>query len=193
MLAKLLEYIQLIERWTVKIDLVSQESGLSMVNPHIVDSAAGLLAVGELSGRCIDVGSGAGLPGIVWAVLEPEKDFVLVEPRQRRVDFLREVKRRLQLENVLLINKRSEEIQVGELSAPHSDIALVACRALGGESNFVTFAERCLSPGGRAVILAGPSWDCPVGLRSPEEILEYQLPADELGAQSSRKLVVWRR
>ena len=103
-------YIEFLEKWTRKVDLVSQKSGLDMVIPHIVDSVVGLVVALSLvkssgfdsdleldSTTLCDVGSGAGLPGLVWAILRPELSVVLLEPRKRRVDFLTEVRRVLEL------------------------------------------------------------------------------------------------
>lgn len=82
---------------------------------HVVNSAAVAPYLPE-SGSVIDVGTGAGLPGVVLAMVRPDLQFHLVEPMQRRVTWLQEVKERLGLVNVDIINRRAEDLH-GELIA----------------------------------------------------------------------------
>lgn len=76
---------------------------------HLLDSAA-VLREAELRGRrVIDVGTGAGLPGMVLAILEPEAQVTLLDSLGKRVDFLREVCDALELKNVTCVHARAEE------------------------------------------------------------------------------------
>lgn len=202
--AQLADYIQLIERWTAKVDLVSQESGESMVVPHIVDSVAALLKLSPIRERqCWDIGTGAGLPGIVWAILHPACQYVLVEPRRKRVEFLREVRLRLKLGNVRILHGRTDTLSQEEIDAAgcyssEDDTAdngvetgvLVVSRALGIETEFLRFAESLTIKSGRAAILAGPSWLSSTALRAPREIMKYSYK-DSSGIEHSRLLPIW--
>lgn len=82
---------------------------------HVVNSAAVAPYLPE-SGSLVDVGSGAGLPGIVLAMMRPDLQVHLVEPMQRRVAWLTEVSERLELGNVVVHNARVEDLH-GELVA----------------------------------------------------------------------------
>lgn len=80
---------------------------------HLLDCAA-LLAQADMRGRTvIDVGTGAGFPGMVLAILEPSAQFTLLDSLGKRVDFLREVCDELGLKNVVCIHGRAEEFAAG--------------------------------------------------------------------------------
>lgn len=90
---------------------------------HLLDCAA-LLAQADMRGKTvIDVGTGAGFPGMVLAILEPSARFTLLDSLGKRVDFLREVCEQLGLKNVTCVHARAEEF-----AAAHSAIA-----QLGGQ------------------------------------------------------------
>ncbi|HTN56793.1 MAG TPA: RsmG family class I SAM-dependent methyltransferase, partial [Protaetiibacter sp.] len=79
---------------------------------HVVNSA--LVAPLLRSGRVGDVGSGAGLPGLVLAIARPDVALVLIEPMERRVDWLTEEADALGLDNVEVVRARAEDAQLGE-------------------------------------------------------------------------------
>lgn len=96
--AKLADYVALLVDENGRQNLVSKASEAAIWSRHIVDSAQ-LLSFASEARNWLDVGSGPGLPGLVLAILS-DADICLVEPRARRVAFLREVIARLQLANV---------------------------------------------------------------------------------------------
>ena len=80
---------------------------------HLLDCAA-LLAQADMRGKTvIDVGTGAGFPGMVLAILEPSARFTLLDSLGKRVDFLREVCEQLGLKNVTCVHARAEEFAAG--------------------------------------------------------------------------------
>ena len=91
-------YLELLLQWTDRVDLVSPGSAEELIQRHVRDAFACWRLLDERglfdSGNCLDVGSGAGLPGLVFAMLAPGCEFFLCEPRQKRVVFLQEVRRR---------------------------------------------------------------------------------------------------
>lgn len=76
---------------------------------HILNSAL-LAPLLEARGRVADVGSGAGLPGLVLAIARPDVEFVLIEPMERRTDWLRAESDRLGLQNVTVLRGRAEDV-----------------------------------------------------------------------------------
>ena len=124
---------------------------LERLGEHLVDSAA-LLRVVEAGGSVADLGSGAGLPGMVLAVLRPGASVTLVESRERRVAFLRRVVRRLALPNVEVVQARVEEL-VGRRA-----FELVCSRALGGIGRTLLPSLGLVGAGGRLVLFKGPRW-----------------------------------
>lgn len=115
---------------------------------HILNSAA----VAEFlprSGTVADVGSGAGLPGIVLAIMRPDLEFHLIEPMQRRTDWLGEVVDRLDLDNVVLHQLRAEELH------GRATVEAVTARAVAGMDKLLRVTMPLVKPGGHLLALKG--------------------------------------
>jgi len=106
---KLIHYIQLIARWNKAFNLTAVRDVGEMVSKHLLDS----LAVQPfVEGKTVlDVGSGAGLPGIPFAITSPEKQFVLIDSNGKKTRFLMQAKIELKLDNVEVVNMRVEDYQ----------------------------------------------------------------------------------
>jgi 16S rRNA (guanine(527)-N(7))-methyltransferase RsmG len=117
---KLLGYVELLSKWTQKMSLVSSPDKARIIDEHIIDCWAAAQIVPRET-FYLDIGSGAGLPGVVIAILNPESRVILLEPRSKRVEFLKEVRRGLKLENVDVVMGRLEdwecEDNIGRVSA----------------------------------------------------------------------------
>lgn len=101
--------------------------------------------------RVIDVGSGAGLPGLVLAIVRPDLDLHLVEPMQRRTDWLNDAVTQLGTDNVTVHRGRAEEL-AGQLSAPR-----VTARAVARLDKLARWCLPLTEPGGRLVAMKGRS------------------------------------
>ena len=106
---KLVHYIQLIARWNKTFNLTAIRDVQEMVSKHLLDS----LAVQPYleAETVLDVGSGAGLPGIPFAITSPEKNFVLIDSNGKKTRFLTQVKIELELDNVEVVHQRVEDYQ----------------------------------------------------------------------------------
>ena len=125
--AKLAEYLSLLERWNRVHNLTGLTNIDEMIERHLVESLA-LRAL--LRGRRIaDVGSGAGLPGIPLAIVEPERAFTLIESRAKRAGFLRHVQGVLALTNVSVEHGRVEDLRD---TAPFDTVLARAVAPLAG-------------------------------------------------------------
>lgn len=102
----------------------------------------------------LDLGSGAGLPGIVWAVARPDLSVTLLEPQERRTRFLHEVVEDLGLSNVSVLRGRAQEVD--------TTADVVTARALAGLTSLLAWSAPLVAPGGRMVFLKGQ--------RAPEEL-----------------------
>lgn len=119
---------------------------------HLLNCAVlGELVSRETATRLMDVGTGAGLPGIVLAVARPDLELTLVEPMARRVAFLAEVVERLGLDNVRLVRARAEEL-VGVESAP-----VITARAVAPLDRLARWTLPLTEPGGRVLAIKGAS------------------------------------
>lgn len=106
---KLVHYIQLIARWNKAFNLTAIRDVEEMVSKHLLDS---LVVQPYIEGSLIlDVGSGAGLPGIPFAITTPDKHFVLIDTNGKKTRFLTQAKIELKLDNIEVIHQRVEDYQ----------------------------------------------------------------------------------
>jgi len=106
-LERLCGYIDLLQRWNQAYNLTAVRDPQEMVYRHILDS----LAVGPPLGfaeRCIDIGTGAGLPGIPLALVYPEREFHLLDSNGKKTRFLFQVKTELGMDNISVHHSRAE-------------------------------------------------------------------------------------
>lgn len=96
-----------------------------------------------------DVGSGAGLPGIVLAIMRPDLQFFLIEPLARRVVWLEEVKKELGLDNVEILRSRSQDLPGGQ------KFTAVTSRAVANLKKLVRISGKLVAPRGRMLAIKG--------------------------------------
>lgn len=118
---------------------------------HILNSA--LVAPLLRSGRVGDVGSGAGLPGLVLAIMRPDVSFTLIEPMERRVAWLERQARELDLSNVEVVRARAEEV------SPKAALDQVTARAVSALRTLVPLTAPLVRPGGELVLMKGAGVD----------------------------------
>ena len=113
-LAQLITYAELVLKWNRITNLVSCSSAAEFVTNHIVDCLA---AVPFIEGpRIVDVGTGAGLPGIVISILRPDCGMTLVEASQRKARFLQQAVIELGLGQITIVAQRIEQWRAPELT-----------------------------------------------------------------------------
>ena len=125
-------------------------------------------------GRVADVGSGAGLPGMVLAIARPDVHFVLIEPMERRVDWLLAETAVLGLTNVDVIRARAEDVSAAQLADQ------VTARAVSSLTKLLPLVVPLARSGGQLVLMKGASVDAELsaaakvvrrlGLRDPEVV-----------------------
>lgn len=144
-------------------DLAARGEQLGLIGPlepprlwtrHVINSA--LIAPLLRPGRVGDIGSGAGLPGLVLAIARPDVDFILIEPMERRVAWLEEQVSLLGLENVEVLRSRAEDAEL----SPWLDQA--TARAVSALSKLIPLVAPLMKSGGEMVFLKGASVDAEV-------------------------------
>ena len=103
-----------------------------------------------------DVGSGAGLPGLVLAIARPDVSFVLIEPMERRVDWLLEEVQALGLDNVEVLRARAEDVRLG------TPLDQVTARAVSALSKLIPLTVPLLRSGGELVFMKGERVDAEI-------------------------------
>lgn len=138
---------------------------------HVLNSAlvAPLLRPGVVG----DVGSGAGLPGLVLAIVRPDVRFVLIEPMERRILWLQQQVDALELDNVSIIRARAEEVRLPQ------PLDQVTARAVSALSKLIPLTAPLLRPGGELVLLKGVSAEKEIEAAS-KQITRFRLSPPEV-------------
>lgn len=161
----LLEYLALLQRWNRVYNLSAVRDPAAMRVQHVADSLAVVpplrRQLGERPARLLDVGSGAGLPGVVLAVAMPELEVTCVDAVGKKVAFVREVAGALGLGNVHAVHARVEQLREGGYD-------IITSRAFASLADFLSLTHHL---GG-----AGTLWLAMKGKIPGDEIAA--LPAD---------------
>ncbi|MBN9151917.1 MAG: 16S rRNA (guanine(527)-N(7))-methyltransferase RsmG [Micrococcales bacterium] len=141
-------------------DLAERGVELGLIGPlelprlwtrHLINSA--LVAPLLRPGRVGDVGSGAGLPGLVLAIARPDVSFILIEPMERRTDWLSAEVDRLGLDNVEVLRSRAEDARFSPL------LDQVTARAVSALSKLIPISAGLVRSGGELLFLKGANVD----------------------------------
>ncbi len=131
-----IKYLKLLEKWNRTYNLVANTSTNELATRHLLDS---LSINNHLEGNHIlDLGSGAGLPGVPLAIFNPSKKFTLLDSNGKKTRFLSHVKTDLNLKKVIVENSRAENYQCKD------QIDMVVCRAFASLSEIVEKAKHLL-------------------------------------------------
>lgn len=145
---QLIDYLMLLEKWNRVYNLTAVRDPAKMVSHHLLDSLA---VLPQLAGaqRLLDVGSGAGLPGIPLAIARPDCSMTLLDSSHKKTAFLRQATAELGLKNVAVVCERAEAWQ----AEPKFD--LILSRAFAELGEFTELSSHLLAAGGRLVAMKG--------------------------------------
>ena len=144
---RLLAYLALIEKWNRVYSLTAVRTPASMLYQHLLDSLA---VLPHLAGeRVLDVGSGAGLPGIPLAIARPHARVTLIDANHKKAAFLRQAAIELNLNNVAIVCDRVERWQ------PDGCFDVVVSRAFSDLGQFIELAGRLCSRDGVLAAMKG--------------------------------------
>lgn len=179
---KLLHFVQMMIKWNRVYNLTSVRKPEDIIIRHILDS---LTVVPYLNAKSVlDVGTGAGLPGIPLAFACPDTEFILLDSNNKKVRFVRQALGELELANVEAIQARVEEYKT---DAPFD---VVISRAYSSVQEMFEQAGRLLAPGGHLMAMKG------VYPLAEMEALDGAMPAPEVvrlnvpGLDAERHLVM---
>ena len=145
------QYLQLLLKWNQKINLTAEKDPAEILKKHVFDSLQYVRAI-EPGFRMMDIGSGAGFPGILLKIIFPQLQLVLLESQRKRCSFLETVVRDLEMEQVKVFNARAEDIP-GDQSGPFD---VVVFRAVSGVQQCLNLSTKFLPSGGMVVLKKSP-------------------------------------
>jgi len=140
-------FIKLLDKWNAVYNLTSVRDMAQMVGRHILDS---LVVHPYLNGeKILDVGCGAGLPGIPLAIINPDKQFTLLDSNQKKTRFVQQAVNELQLENINVVNDRVENYEVEE------GFNTVIARAYSSIENLIEGVDHLLETDAKILAMKG--------------------------------------
>lgn len=179
----LLDYIALIAKWNKVYNLTAVREPQAMLTQHLLDSLAVLPHVGA-SSRLLDVGSGAGLPGIPCAIARPTWPVVLLDSNHKKSTFLRQAQLELGLANVKVETLRVEQYQ------PEIKFDAVISRAFSDLSEFARLSAHLVAKAGKLYAMKGIYPHEELAKLPPQfklqEVVELSVP----GLAAKRHLVI---
>jgi len=148
---KFLSYQELIKKWNSKINLTSVTDDSEIIVKHFLDS----LTVSELitdGPNILDIGTGAGFPGVPIAIVRESLNITVLDSREKRIFFLNEVLRELDLSNVKTVSGRAEDSNNG---VPRINFDYVLTRAVGDIKEVIDLSVPYLNEKGKIILMRG--------------------------------------
>ncbi|MGE0529234.1 MAG: 16S rRNA (guanine(527)-N(7))-methyltransferase RsmG [Bdellovibrionales bacterium] len=169
-------------KFNLRLNLISRTTEREADEVHFADSILAFRAIQKvgLSGKVHDIGSGNGLPGLIFALLSPTTEFHLVESDVRKCEFLKHVVHVLEISNANILNVRLE-------SLAGTGVSQAVSRGFASVTKTLLTCNRLASKGARFFHLKGNSWSSEIAeiptqlisVWSPELVAEYTLPASQ--------------
>jgi 16S rRNA (guanine527-N7)-methyltransferase len=170
---RLVRYAVLVERWSRRHSLICFRDRGELVQRHLAEALAALPSMGE-QGVLVDVGSGAGIPGVPLLAVRAEWRGVLLEPRQKRWAFLRTVVRELGLRAVVLATRFEDH-------RPAVEVDLVTVRGLADVDAVLDWGRSLLSAGGKVLVWGTEEREARLAARAGWRVLSCALAHLERG------------
>ena len=170
---KIIEYLDLLEKWNKVHNLTSIKNKQEMLTHHVLDSLVAYPHIKNIK-SILDVGTGAGIPGIILAIVMPETKFTLLDSNKKKLKFVQHAITCLKLKNVEVIGNRIESFK------PQQKFQMVVSRAFSSLNNFLLAAHIACDESGTFVAYKGIKPDfiqdpLPEGFQL-QEVIEVDVP-----------------
>jgi 16S rRNA (guanine527-N7)-methyltransferase len=169
-------------QWNAKTNLISDNSSHEIINRHFLDSLSAVPFIAKSGARIIDIGAGAGFPGIPLKIAQPDLEIYLLEANRKKVSFLKHMIRLLQLPRTYVLHDRAEHIIQQESWKEKFDF--VISRAAFKLSELLPLCDFFLAPEGQLIALKGPNVDDEIKLCLKEanpskisQLIQYDIVA----------------
>ncbi len=178
---QLLQYLGLLQKWNNAYNLTAVRQPRDMVVRHLLDS---LVVASHVTGqRCIDVGTGGGLPGIPLAIMLPDREFHLLDSNGKKTRFLFQVKTELGLDNITAHHARVEAYE------PDHRFDMVLSRAFASLQDMVSGCRHLLSEQGHFLAMKGVVAEAELQAVASLCQLEASIPLHVPGLDEQRHLI----
>lgn len=179
-----MRFLQLLEKWNRAFNLTAVRDPAEMVTRHILDSLSARPFLTGLS--VLDVGTGAGFPGLPLALVEPLRHFTLLDSAGKKIRFVRHVLGELAVDNVIVEQSRVQVFEPADL------YDVVISRAFSSLNNFVGHCGRLVATGGCLLAMKGRYPDAELtgvpGIWEVVDVVRLDVP----GLAGDRHMVVMR-
>ena len=145
-------YLKFLAKWNVRMNLTAIQAPLDMLKTLLAESFLAALLVGDAEGPVLDIGSGAGFPGLAMAAYRPQLKLILLEPRKKRSAFLAALRRELGLTRVAVWNRRLEECSRADFAELPT---LLTMRAVGSVKDVIEQGIPLLEGWRRILLFSG--------------------------------------
>jgi len=178
-LSRLARFVDLLALWNRRVHLTGERDPCVLVRKHVLDCLAPVPHLPP-AGVVVDVGSGAGLPGLVLGCARPDLDVCLLESRRRPASFLREAVRTIPLPRARVVEERAETVAEPDVVGK---ARVVIARAVRLET-FLAVAARLVGPDGVVIAMQTPGAVAPAAVLAEARLRsvgaqDYELPGGE--------------
>lgn len=149
LIEKLEIYLATLKKWNKVYNLTAINEDSEIIVKHFLDSLSVNRYI-QNSGRILDVGTGAGFPGLILALFNPEKSFVLVDGVSKKISFLQEMIGKLNLKNVIAVHTKVEQYNVAE------QFDIIISRAFADIKKMTKLTSHLIKDGGKFIAMKGP-------------------------------------
>jgi len=149
LIEKLEIYLTTLKKWNRVYNLTAIDEDSEIIVKHFLDSLSVNRYI-QNSGRILDVGTGAGFPGLILALFNSEKSFVLVDGVSKKISFLQEMIGKLNLKNVIAVHTKVEQYNVAE------QFDIIISRAFADIKKMTKLTSHLIKDGGKFIAMKGP-------------------------------------
>lgn len=191
---RLLQFMELLHKWNKVYNLTALRNPQEMLTHHMLDSLAAVpplhrhLASLSAAGqplRQLDVGSGGGLPGVVFAICCPQLQVDCVDTVAKKAAFIQQVAASLQLPNLRGIHARVESLQ-----QPYT---IVSCRAFASLVDFTTWSRAAIAPDGVWLAMKGKHPQDEIDALAPDQVQVFHVEPLSVPGLDAERCIVWLR
>ena len=182
--------------WNAKTNLISESSAQEIITRHFLDSLSALQFIHNPNARMVDVGCGAGFPGLPLKIALPTLELYLLETNRKKVSFLKHMIRLLNLSTTVVLHDRTENIITTDTWKGKFDVLI--SRAAFKLSELLPQGEYFLVRGGNLIALKGPNVEeeltqCTSGTKQYKisQFIQYDINVPFLDAH--RKIIIGKK